>query len=158
VTRGAATIALAIAAAAVSFAPTALAARVHTFKATYTGHGAGEVTATAASGHASASGSGNVIGRSTLSGMATGVVRSPTCVAFNGKATLKGSGGSIVLRARGAQACTSGAEANVAFSGTATVTGGTRKFAGARGTLSFKGVYAKQAGSVTISFKGRVTY
>jgi hypothetical protein len=153
------TIVLAAAAAAVSFAPAALAARVHSFKAAYTGHGAGAVTATRASGHASASGSGNVIGRSTLSGAATGIVQSPTCVAFNGKARLKGSGGSIVLRARGAQACISGQTgANVKFSGKATVTGGTRKFAGARGTLSFTGVYAKQTASVTISFKGRVTY
>jgi len=116
------------------------------------------VTATAASGDAGASGTGNVIGRSTLSGTATGVVESPTCVAFNGKATLKGSGGSIVLRARGAQTCTSETAANLAFSGKATVTGGTRKFAGARGTLSFTGVYAKETASVTISFKGRVTY
>jgi len=113
------TIVLAAAAAAVSFAPAALAARVHSFKAAYTGHGAGAVTT--ASGHASASGSGNVIGRSTLSGAATGIVQSPTCVAFNGKARLKGSGGSIVLRARGAQACISGqAGANVKFSGKAT--------------------------------------
>ena len=140
-------------------APAAVAARAHSFKATYTGHGTGEVTATGAAGRAAASGSGNVIGPSTLSGAATGVVQSATCVAFTGKAKLKGSGGSLVLKANGARACTSGqAGANVSFSGTAKVTGGTRKFAGARGTLSFTGVYVKQTGSVTISFKGRVTY
>ena len=143
-----------------SLAPAAVAAKAHSFKATYTGRGTGDLTATGASGRASASGSGNVIGKSTLSGAATGVAKSPTCVTFNGKAKLEGSGGSIALKARGAQACTSGQTggAKVAFSGTATVIGGTLKFAGAHGTLSFTGVYVEQTGSVTISFKGRVTY
>lgn len=150
---------LAVAAVALSMTPAAGAARVHSFKAKYTGHGAGQATATGASGHASASGTGNVIGPSSFSGAATGVVQGQSCVAFTGRAKLKGRAGTILLSVHGAQACTSAQTgANVAFSGTASVTGGTRRFAGASGRLSFTGVYVKETGSVTISLNGRVTY
>ncbi len=153
------TIALVVAAVALSATSVADAARVHAFRAKYTGTGSGQATARGASGHASGSGTGNVIGPSRFSGAATAVVQSQSCVVFNGKLTMKGRGGRIVLSAHGGHACTSGPTgANVAFSGTATVTDGTGRFAGARGTLSFTGSYVKETGSVTISFKGRVSY
>jgi hypothetical protein len=80
-------------------------------------------------------------------------------VAFNGKVVLRGRSGSIKLSVRGAHACASAANASsVAFRGSASVTGGTSSFAGARGTLSFKGTFDKTSGAITISFKGRIRY
>ena len=155
--RRAITIVLAVAAVALSLAPVATAARAHSFRAKYTGTGTGQLTATGVTGQASASGTGNVIGPSTLKAAATGIAQSSECFAVNARFTLKGRGGKIFLRVQDDRICASDA-ANVAFSGTATVTGGARKFAGSRGTLSFKGVYVKETQSVTISFKGRVTY
>lgn len=151
------TIVLAVAAVALSLAPVGAAARVHPFKARYTGTGSGQATATGASGHATASGTGNVIGPSRLTAAGTAVALSPGCFSFTGKFTLKGHGGKIVLRVHGDRVCAS-AGADVAFSGTATVTEGTRKFAGARGTLALSGVYTDATEAVTMSFKGRVTY
>jgi hypothetical protein len=110
-----------------------------------------------ASGSATATGRGTLIGPSTLRGAANGVATSQTCVAFSGRAILKGRVGSIKLAARGARACDSSGTV-VAFSGSATVTGGTARFAGARGTLSFSGKYVRRTGSVTIAFRGRLRY
>ena len=153
------TIALAAAAVALAATSVADAARVHAFRAKYIGTGSGQATATGASGHASGSGTGNVIGPGRFSVAATAVVLSETCASFDGRFTLKGRGGRIVLTAHDVRACApESAGAKFAFSGTATVTGGTRKFAGARGTLSFSGAYVKETGAVTISFKGRVRY
>jgi len=151
--------ALASVAAAATLAPVALPARSHDFRATYTGSGAGRLAGTHASGSATAKGRGNVLGRSTLSGAAAGVLKSPSCLSFDGNAVLKGSAGSIRLDARAAQACIpASGSGKVDFSGSARVTGGTKKFSQASGRLTFHGVYDRQSATVTISFTGRVTY
>jgi len=151
--------ALAAVAAAATLAPVALPARSHDFRATYTGSGAGQLAGTHASGSATARGRGNVLGRSTLSGAAAGILKSPTCLSFDGNAVLKGSAGSIKLVARAAQACIpAGGSGKVGFSGSARVTGGTKKFSHAGGRLTFHGVYDQQFAKVTISFTGRVAY
>ena len=148
-----------VAGAVVLTSPVALAAKGHAFTATYTGKGTGQVSGTSASGSATATGHGSMIGKSTLSGSASGTFTSQTCVTFSGTATLKGKTGSIMLAAHGANACAEATDANtVSFSGNATVTGGTSTFAGAHGTLSFKGTYDRQNGAVTISFKGEINY
>ena len=145
--------------AAAIVAPVALPAKSHAFTASYTGHGSGEVSGTSASGSATATGRGTIIGRGTLTGSASGVFTSQTCVVFSGTAVLQGRAGSIRLAARGARACAGSTDANnVAFSGSAHVTGGTSTFAGAHGTLSFTGTYLKQNGAVTISFRGRISF
>jgi hypothetical protein len=139
--------------------PFARAATGHPFTATYRGTGSGDVNGTTASGSATASGRGQLIGAGLLTGSATGRFTSPTCVVFSGTAVLKGTAGSIRVAARNAQACADTADANsVSFSGHAKVTGGTSTFAGAQGTLAFRGTYVSQTGAVTISFKGRLTY
>jgi hypothetical protein len=51
---------------------------------------------------------------------------------------------------------TSGSE--VSFSGTATVSGGTATFTGARGRLSFRGSFDKANGRVNITLSGQITY
>jgi hypothetical protein len=131
----------------------------HRFSATYTGHGAGQIDGARASGTATATGHGNLMGATSLNGSAHGSFTSPTCVTFSGKATLASPRGSIILTARDARACVGDPGAPTAsFSGHAKVTRGTATFAGARGTLAFKGTYSQADDSVTISFTGRITY
>jgi hypothetical protein len=132
--------------------------RDHRFSATYAGHGQGSTSGTSASGSATLRGRGRLIGRGTMSGSAQGTFTSQTCVTFSGKATLRGKTGSLRLRTRNAQACAPGTGNSVSFSGTATVTGGTAAFAGARGRLSFKGTFDRTAGSVKISLSGVIRY
>jgi hypothetical protein len=93
-----------------------------------------------------------------MSGSAQGTFTSQTCVAFSGKAVLRGKAGSLRLRARNGQACAAGAANSVSFSGTATVTGGTATFAGARGRLSFRGTFDRATGSVKVSLSGVIRY
>jgi hypothetical protein len=138
-------------------APIAHSATSHRFTATYRGHGSGAASGNSASGSASGTGRGRLIGRSTFSGSASGVLTSSTCVVFSGRAVLRGKAGTIRLSVRRAQAC-GGSASNVGFSGRAKVTGGTRTFARATGTLSFSGTYVQQSGAVTISFSGRLVY
>jgi hypothetical protein len=78
-------------------------------------------------------------------------------VTFSGRAVLSGKTGSLRLVARRAHACAAGGN-NVSFSGTATVTGGTAAFAGARGRLSFRGSFDRATGSVKISLSGVIRY
>src|SRR5262245_22137390 len=134
---------LATVVAAAWVVPVAVPARSHVFRATYAGSGAGQLSGAHASGSATAKGRGNVLGSSTIAGAGAGVLRSPTCLSFDGNAVLRGRAGKILLVTRAAQACipTTGA-GDVDFSGSATVTGGTKKFAHARGRLTFRGVYA----------------
>ena len=105
------------------------------------------------------SGRGRPIGRGTLKGSATGTFTSSTCVTFSGSAVLRGGRGTLKLKARNAQACTSASSGDrVTFSGKARVVGGTSAFAGARGVLTFSGTYVRSTGAVSISFRGRLTY
>jgi hypothetical protein len=131
----------------------------HKFSATYTGHGSGQVSGTSASGSATASGHGNLLGTSTMSGSARGTVTSPTCVSFSGTATLKGAHGTFILSAHDAEACAgSTSSGDVGFSGNASVTRGTGTFAGAHGTLAFRGAYTQATSQFTITFTGRIVY
>ena len=150
---------IAVVAAAAVLVPTVSAAQRHTFTATYTGHGSGQLNGVQASGQGTAKGRSFLIGRSTLTGSATGRLASASCLSFNGRAVLKGKPGSIKLAARSGQACLAAtAVSRVPFSGRARVTGGTKTFAGARGTLRFHGAYATETGTVTITFTGTLTY
>jgi hypothetical protein len=135
-----------------------LAGRGHRFSAGYTGHGQGAASGTSASGNATLRGRGRLIGRGTMSGSAHGTFTSQTCVTFSGRAVLRGRSGSLRLRARNAHACAAGGGDSVSFSGTATVTGGTATFAGARGRLSFRGTFDRATGSVKVSLSGVIRY
>ena len=92
-----------------------------------------------------------------MSGSARGTFTSQTCVTFSGRAVLRGRTGSIRLRARRAHAC-AGDGNSVSLSGTATVTGGTAVFAGARGRLSFRGTFDRTSRSVKVSLSGAILY
>ena len=132
--------------------------RDHRFSATYAGHGHGETGGRSASGSAALRGRGRLIGRGTMSGSAHGTFTSQTCVTFTGKAVLRGKTGSLRLAARRAHACAAGGGNSVSFSGTATVTGGTATFAGARGRLSFRGSFDRATGRVKVSLSGVIRY
>ena len=134
------------------------AGKDHRFSATYAGHGQGETSGTSASGSATLRGRGRLIGRGTLRGSGHGTFTSQTCVTFSGRAVLSGKTGSLRLVARHAHACAAGGGNTVSFSGTATVTGGTATFAGARGRLSFRGSFDRATGSVKISLSGVIRY
>jgi len=71
---------------------------------------------------------------------------------------LSGKNGSLRLVAHRASACAAGGGNSVSFSGTATVTGGTATFAGARGRLHFSGSFGRASGRVTISLSGLIRY
>jgi hypothetical protein len=135
------------------------AAQSHAFTASYSGTGSGQVSGKNAFGRAALSGRGRPVGRGTLSGSATGTFTSATCVAFSGKATLKGPRGSLRLAASRAQACASGGGSDrVFFSGRARIVGGTSAFAGAEGIVSFSGTYVRSTSAVSVSFRGRIAY
>ena len=139
--------------------PAGWAARSHQFSATYTGVGSGDMSGTSVSGSATLPGRGNPIGRGTLTGSGRGTFTSLVCVVFSGTATLKGRSGTVRLSASNARACADDSDPNhVTFSGRARVTGGTATFAGAHGTLPFKGSYDQTTKAVKISFSGRITY
>jgi len=134
------------------------AGRDHRFVASYSGHGQGETSGTTASGSATLRGRGRLIGRGTLTGSGKGTATSQTCLTFSGRAVLRGKEGSLRLRARRAHACEAGGGNTVSFSGTATVTGGSGTFAGARGRLTFRGNFDGTTGSVKISLSGVIRY
>jgi len=139
--------------------PVANAARSHAFTASYRGNGAGETSGSAASGSATLPGRGTVIGASTLQGSVHGVFRSRNCIVFSGRAVLEGAAGSIFLRGHNATACAQAANADVvSFTGHGTVTGGSGVFAGASGSVSFSGTYARQTGAVKIALDGELVY
>ncbi|MGZ4390526.1 MAG: hypothetical protein ACXVRK_00170 [Gaiellaceae bacterium] len=130
----------------------------HRFSASYAGHGQGETSGTNASGSAALRGRGRLIGRGTMTGSAHGTFTSQTCVTFSGRAVLRGKTGSLRLATRHAHACVADGGNSVSFSGTATVTGGTATFAGARGRLSFRGSFDRATGSVKVSLSGVIRY
>jgi len=150
--------AFAAAVGSAALASAALPASPHTFHATYTGHGSGAVSGTSVSGSASAAGRGSPIGRGTLTGSATGHFVSGSCVVFDGSAVLHGTAGTVSVAAHTGHACGGGSGASVSFSGRVAVTGGTGRFSGAQGTLSFSGTYSQRTKVVTITFRGRLTY
>jgi hypothetical protein len=149
----------AAAAAGVLFVGAAGAAQTQTFTGSYSGTGSGYASGKKAAGVGTMSGRGRPIGRSTLRGSGLGTFTSPTCVTFDGRATIRGPRGSLRLAMRGGQACASdGTADSVSFHGKARVVGGSKKFAGARGALRFTGSYSRSTGAVTISFRGRISY
>jgi hypothetical protein len=103
-------------------------------------------------------GQANLLGKGTLRGSGHGTFTSQTCLTFSGRATLSGPEGSLRLVAHRARGCATDGGNNVAFSGTATVTSGTARMAGARGRLSFRGSFNRATGAVRITLAGRIRF
>lgn len=105
----------------------------------------------------SVSGSGSgTDGLSKLTGSNGTGHTSGTCGFFSGPASISGSGGSLTLAVNStSKGC---GESNVkSVSGTASVSGGSGKLKGAKGTLSFSGSYNKSAGTFTVTISGSLT-
>jgi len=103
------------------------------------------VTATSVTGH----GSGTLLGSSAMSGHGTGTAAN-TCDPFSGSGSLSGAGSRLTIKvvtSAKTQACATSqaAPTTVVVNGVATVTGGTGKYKGAKGTLSFKGSFNVQS-------------
>ncbi len=118
------------------------------FSATYKGMmsmlwSSNDVKVTSLSGH----GTGTTLGLATMSG--TGLAApSSQCDPINGVGTLSGGGSTLKLTIKSTTACGAGSAAPTTVSisnGTALVTGGTGKFAGATGALKVTGSFAIQA-------------
>jgi hypothetical protein len=149
----------AAAAAVLFFVGAAGAGQTQAFSASYSGSGSGYASGKKAAGVGTMSGRGRLIGRSTLRGSGLGTFTSPTCVTFDGKATIRGARGTLRLALTGGRACASDSAADsVSFTGSAQVVGGTKRFAGARGALRFTGTYTRSTRAVSISFRGRISY
>ena len=90
-----------------------------------------------------ATGTGNVSGLSGMSGSASAVPAS-LCDNFDGKGVISGGGNSLNLTFdSSSQGCadSDSAPATITIKGSAKITGGTGKYAGASGTLSVKGTF-----------------
>jgi len=90
-----------------------------------------------------ATGTGNVGGLSAMTGTASSSPASQ-CDGFDGKGVISGGGNTLTLVFDStSQGCadSDSAPATVTFKGTAKITGGTGKFAGASGVLTVKGTF-----------------
>lgn len=90
-----------------------------------------------------ATGTGNVSGLSGMSGSASAVPAS-LCDNFDGKGVISGGGNSLNLTFdSSSQGCadSDSAPATITIKGSAKITGGTGKYAGASGTLAVKGTF-----------------
>ena len=101
-----------------------------------------DVKVTSLSGH----GTGTTLGLTTMSGTGS-AAPSSQCAPINGIGTLSGGGSTLKLTIKSTTACGAGSAAPTTVSisnGTALVTGGTGKFAGATGALKVTGLFAIQ--------------
>jgi len=115
-----------------------------------------------------ATGTGNVGGLSSMSGTASAAPTSQ-CDGFDGKGVISGGGNSLNLTFDStSQGCadSDSAPASVTLKGTAKITGGTGKFAGASGTLTVKGSFdinskgianTTESTSFTLDLSGNIT-
>lgn len=97
------------------------------------------------------SGTSSLAGKTSVSGIGSGTAAS-TCDPFAGTGTIAGGGSTLKLKIVSSskqQACAAGSAAPtlVSVTGSATVTGGTGKFRGAKGTLALKGTFSIQSTS-----------
>jgi hypothetical protein len=111
-------------------------------------------------------GSGTLVGTSTVTGSGAASA-SATCDPFQGTGAITGKQATIDLSVlkSAAQGCSSGQSGpvTVTISGTARVTGGTGKAAGASGILKFTGsvnlknTSGSQTGTFTVTFSGKLS-
>jgi hypothetical protein len=148
---------LAVAAVAAS---SALAGRAVAFAGTYTGKATTKVTGRTVAITALGAGRANVVGASKISGLGKGTTTQDNpCVPFTGPGSITGSTGKITFvvlpTSRG---CAAQDDQNkVTVTGSMRVTGGTGKFAKARGTLKFSGPYNRGTGVFTVRLTGALT-
>ena len=113
-----------------------------------------------------ATGTGSNLGLAAMTGKGSSAPQAQ-CNPFQGSGVLAGGGNSLSVEfASSSEACadSDAAPANVTIKGSATITGGTGKYAGASGTLKATGNFAiktttagsKESSSLTINLVGNV--
>jgi hypothetical protein len=133
--------------------------RAVAFSATYAGLAKVKVSGNAATISAKGTGIASVLGRSTIAGKGTGDTSVQPCALWGGTGTITSSRGTVKFTVpHTATACPSTSDqSKISVSGTANVTGGTGKFAKARGRLKFTGKFNRGTGKFTSKFTGRLT-
>jgi hypothetical protein len=133
-------------------------AKVVTFKAKYAGTAVVKVTDQVADIAATGPGVGTLIGKSKVTGKGKGDASVQPCVPFTGTGLMSNTSGTTIKFTvlPGSSGC--GDEAGNVFSvsGRAKVTGGTKLYRKATGTLKMTGVYDRGAGTFSITFSGKV--
>ena len=128
------------------------------FAGSYTGNATTNMNGTSGTVTANGTGTGTMIGSSKLSGNGP-VTQQQPCALFSGPGQLVAANGAkIVFTVKpGAQGCGSDSDNTVTLSGYALVNGGSGKFAKAKGTLKFTGVYDRGGGAFNVKFAGKLT-
>jgi hypothetical protein len=151
---------LALLALSVLVAASALAAGSVAFNAKYAGKVTEKVSGQTVTAAVRGSGAGVPVGKSTIAGavVATTAAESP-CAPFFGPGTITGRKGVLKLKvaptSRGCAAAEDDRD-NISVSGTATITGGTKTFRKAKGTLRFTGHYDRSSGAFNVKLTGSV--
>jgi hypothetical protein len=129
------------------------------FRASFIGNAVVKVTGSHADiTSAKAVGTGVPIGKATLLGKGAGNSSDP-CPLFGGPATITTKTGKIkfTIRPTGGVACTDEEAQMFTLSGRATITGGTGKYARAKGSFKLAGTYNRRSGRFSVKFVGTMT-
>lgn len=142
-----------------AWAGTSTEAKVVTFKAKYAGTAAVKVTDNVADISATGPGLGTLIGKSKVTGKGTGDSSVQPCVPFTGTGLMSNTKGTTIkFQVISPSSGCGDEEGNVfSISGKAKITGGTKLYKKAKGTLKLTGVYDRGAGTFSITFSGKVT-
>lgn len=133
--------------------------KIVTFKGKYAGTAAVKVTDNVADISATGPGLGTLIGKSKVTGKGTGDASQQPCVPFTGTGLMSNTKGTTIKFQVIAPSSGCGDEEGKVFSisGKAKVTGGTKLYKKAKGTLKLTGVYDRGAGTFSITFSGKIT-
>jgi hypothetical protein len=157
----AATVALAVVAAAGSALAATPKPKTVTFKGTYAGTVTEKVDGQNVTGLTNGTGASTVVGKGKLIGTASGTTANPPCSPLSGAGTLTGPKGKLKVKllatSRGCAASADDQD-NISVSGDAKVNGGTKIFRKAKGKLHFSGSYDRKAGTFSVKFSGKLTY
>ena len=129
------------------------------FTASYTGKATVKVSGSKADIAADATGTGTLVGKSKLSGKGAGSNVEP-CPLFGGPGTITVANGAklnFVITASGGSACTDEEGKFFSLLGRATISGGTGKYAKAKGSFKFTGTYDRGSGLFAVKFTGTLT-
>ena len=107
---------------------------------------------------AKATGTGVPIGKGTLAGTGAGNNSDP-CPLFGGPATITTKAGKLkfAISPIAGSACTNEEAQQFSLSGRATIKGGTRKYAKAKGSFKFAGSFNRSTGAFSVKFVGTLT-
>ncbi len=150
----------AAAASAVALGSPSVATKTVKFSGTYAGRAVVLASGDTADIQATATGTGTPVGKSKWSGKGLGRNAQP-CPTFVGNAVLTAADGSTLKFSvrPGAKACPRAEDDKLNdVTGTAVFKGGTGKYAKARGSFRFTGVYDRGRGTFTVKFVGKLTY